>query len=189
MPAAEPIRDKKDLKQFTQYYFKKGQLRNYLLIMAGVHTALRISDLLSLQWQDVYDFDRGKFRSHVRLTEKKTGKLKVIALNMNLIKALKLYFPYKRGVFIFVSNRKNAAPISRVQAHRIIKAASAAVKASVSISCHSLRKTFGFFAYKAGVLPVMLMDIFNHSDFETTKRYLGIAQADRDKVYLSMSLF
>ena len=188
MAAAEPIRYKKELKEFAQYYLKKGQLRNYLLIITGVHTALRISDLLSLKWNDVYDFDSGKFRSHVRLTEKKTGKPKVIALNKNVISALKLYFPHRRGIFIFANNRKNAASISRVQAYRIIKAASVVLKAASGISCHSMRKTFGFFAYKAGVLPVMLMDIFNHSDFETSKRYLGITQADRDKVYLSMAL-
>ncbi|MCL2568506.1 MAG: integrase, partial [Oscillospiraceae bacterium] len=37
--------------------------------------------------------------------------------------------------------------------------------------------------------PVMLMDIYSHSSYEITKRYLGIAQEDRDKIYLSAALF
>ena len=40
-----------------------------------------------------------------------------------------------------------------------------------------------------GTLPVMLMDIFNHSSFEITRRYLGITQDDRDVVYLEMTIF
>jgi hypothetical protein len=34
----------------------------------------------------------------------------------------------------------------------------------------------------------MLMDVFNHSSFEITRRYLGITQEDRDKVYLEIPL-
>ena len=71
----------------------------------------------------------------------------------------------------------------------MIKAAAEAVKVVGCIACHSLRKTFGYFAWKSGVLPVMLMDIYNHSSFEITRRYLGIAQEDRDKKYLSIELF
>jgi hypothetical protein len=41
---------------------------------------------------------------------------------------------------------------------------------------------------QALALPVMLMDIFNHSSFEITKRYLGITQDDRDRIYLGMEL-
>jgi integrase len=75
-----------------------------------------------------------------------------------------------------------------VQAWRIIRIAARAIRVVGKIGCHSLRKTFGYFARKAGVLPVMLMEIFNHSSFEITKRYLGITQEDRDFVYLNMAL-
>jgi len=33
------------------------------------------------------------------------------------------------------------------------------------------------------------MDIFNHSSFDVTRHYLGIAQEVRDKVYLGMEFF
>jgi len=187
--ATEPIRDKNKLRQLAGYYLQRGQLRNYVLIILGSHTALRISDLLRVTWPDVYDEGVGDFRSHIILTEKKTGKQKTIALNRQAVTALRLLYPHRRGVFVFVSNRRDERAISRVQAWRVIRAAAEAIGLAGVIACHSLRKTFGYFAWKSGVLPVMLMDIFNHSSFEITRRYLGISQDDRDKVYLDMALF
>ena len=175
MSATEPIRDKRQVRELAGYWLKRGNLRNYTLIVLGVCTALRIGDLLRVSWHDVYNFERGEFRSHITLTEKKTGKTKTIALNGQAIAALRLYFPHRRGEYIFTSNRKEDKAISRVQAWRIIKEAVAALRLAGRIACHSLRKTFGYFAWKSGVLPVMLMDIFNHSSFEITRRYLGIA--------------
>jgi len=86
------------------------------MVVLGAHTVLRISDLLRLKWSDVYDEKRQKFLPHITITEKKTGKTKNIAINKQIIKALRLYFPHRRGAFIFVSNRKNGKPISRIQA-------------------------------------------------------------------------
>jgi len=189
MAAADPIRDPKQLQKLAEYWLKRGNYRNYALIVLGVYTALRISDLLLLKWDDVYGDKRGVFRSHIVLTEKKTGKQQAVALNQKVITALRLLLTRRRGEYIFVGNRKDEKPISRVQAWRIIRAAADAIQVVGRITCHSLRKTFGYFAWKMGILPVMLMDIFNHSSFEITRRYLGITQDDRDKVYLSITLF
>jgi len=189
MSGAEPIRDRRKLMEFASYYKNKGQYRNYTLIVVGAHTAFRISDLLSLTWNDVYDEATESFYFHVELIEKKTGKTKTIALNAQVISALRLLLPLRRSTYIFANNRKDARPISRVQAWRIIRAAATAIGLGGRIACHSLRKTFGYFAWKAGALPVLLMEIFNHTSFETTRRYLGITQDDLDQVYLSMRLF
>ena len=186
----DPIRDKRQLKALAEYWLKRRNFRNFVLIVLGFYTALRIGDLLRLRWVDVYDFEARAFRTHLIITEQKTGKQRKIALNSKAISALRLCFEKsRRGAFIFANNRRDAGPISRVQAWRIIKEAARAVKIVGRIACHSLRKSFGFFAWKAGVLPIMLMDIFNHSSFEATKRYLGITQAERDKVYLMLKAF
>ena len=182
----EPIRDKKMLRLFADYWLKQGNLRNYVLIVLGVCTALRIGDLLRLAWDDVYDSKRRVFHTHITLIEQKTGKRKVIALNEQAINALNLYQPISSGSLVFANNRKNGCAITRVQAWRIIRIAAKAVDLAGHVGCHSLRKTFGYFAWRSGTMPVVLMDIYNHSSYEVTRRYLGISQDDRDKVYMGM---
>lgn len=189
MTAAEPIKDKKQFKALTEYYLQKGQLRNYTLILMGAYTALRISDLLRLKWCDVYDERRDTFRTHITVTEKKTGKTKTIALNRHILGALAQCYPHRRGEFIFANNRKDNRAISRIQAWRIIHGGAAAIGADSRISCHSLRKTWGYHAWTSGaVSPVVIMDIYNHSSYEVTRRYLGVAQDDLDHAYLEMKL-
>lgn len=190
MAATEPIRDKQQLKSLADYFLSRGQLRNYVLIIMGTYTALRISDLLRLRWSDVYDCKRQELRTHVSLSEQKTGKTKTIALNKQVLNALRLYFPHRRGDYIFANNRKEAKAISRVQAWRIIHAAAAAVGMTGKIACHSLRKTWGYHAWTSkAVSPVVIMDIYNHSSYRVTKRYLGVVQDDLDAAYLGMELF
>ena len=101
MAATEPIRDKKQLKALADYFLKRGQLRNYTLIIMGMSAALRISDLLRLRWPDVYDELHNTFRTHIAIIETKTKKTKTIALNKQVLQALRLYFPHRRGDFIF----------------------------------------------------------------------------------------
>jgi integrase len=69
-----------------------------------------------------------------------------------------------------------------------VKQAGSTIPLSEHISCHSLRKTFGYHAWTAGVDPTMLMVIFNHSSFTITKRYLGIEQEDKDRIFLDLNL-
>ena len=50
------------------------------------------------------------------------------------------------------------------------------------------RSTFGYHAWKQGTPPALLMNIYNHSSYQITKRYLGIEQDDRDDVFKNISL-
>ena len=82
MGTTQPIRNRKELQKFSTYYQTvKPHPRNYALIILGLNTALRISDLLQLQWFDVYDFYTQRFREHLLILEQKTGKQNYIALN------------------------------------------------------------------------------------------------------------
>lgn len=197
MNTAQPIRKPEDLENLKAYYkIKDPQPRNYLLIIMGLNTALRISDILQLKWKDVYDFKKKCFNDHIIIVEQKTGKNSSIAVNDNLEQALVQYreFQIHNGkeiepeTYLYESFGFDNQPISRVQAFRIIKRAATACNISGVVSCHSLRKTFGYHAWKQGVSPVLLMNIYNHSSFVVTQRYLGIEQDDRDNVFKTITI-
>ena len=196
MNSADPIKKNKDLSKLKNYYKEiQPNPRNELLIILGLNTALRISDILALKWQDIYDFDRKEYRNRINIVEQKTGKTTHIYINQNVLEALGKYKSYlkqkkrtiERDSFLVSHSNKNE-PISRVQAFRIIKKAVDYYNISGVISCHSLRKTFGYHAWKQGASPVVLVNVFNHSSYQVTKRYLGIEQEDKDKIFQKIKL-
>lgn len=196
MNSAQPIKKTKDLEKFKNYYKEiKPNYRNELLIILGLNTALRISDILSLKWKYIYDFERKEYKNHIIITEQKIGKISQIYINSSVLDALKAYKEYLEqrnqiidsNTYLFNHSNKNV-PITRSQAFRIVKEAADYYSISGVISCHSLRKTFGYHAWKQGVSPALLVIIFNHSSFNITKRYLGIEQEDKDNIFKKIKL-
>lgn len=92
MNSAEPIKKLKDLENLKKYYKEvQPNPRNALLITLGLNTALRISDILRLKWESVYDFERKEYKSHICIVEQKTGKNTQIYINRNVADALQAY--------------------------------------------------------------------------------------------------
>lgn len=194
MSTTQPIRNPELLQNFKNFYqFQSPNPRNYTLCIMGLNTALRITDILNLKWKDIYDFEQKSFRPHLCVTEKKTGKRNIIAINHAVVDAMETLLkelkkmPEKED-FIFSSRKGNNLPISRCQAYRIIKNAAYQTGMKQHISCHSLRKTFGYYAWQQGIPPALIMTIYNHSSYQITKRYLGIEQDDKDKVFMNITL-
>ena len=199
MKTTQPIRDIVELKKIKRYYREvKPNKRNSLLIVCGLNTALRISDILKLRWKDVYNENLLSFKSHIDVKEQKTGKKTTVFINKNLKEAFASFLKdiiAKKGKlcevmeqFIFLGQKSTDKPISRIQAFRIISEAAKKCLLSHKVSCHSLRKTFGYHAWKKGVSPALLTSIYNHSSYKITTRYLGIDQDDRDEVFELVNL-
>ncbi len=182
MELVEPIRSKKQIDAMKRY-LKSGNIRDYLLFVLGINSGLRISDLLSLQMQDV----KGKER--ISLREQKTGKTKDFPLSDTCQKAIKEYLQV-RGMdtgFLFAS-RKGQGAISRVQAYRILNEAARAIGIKEQIGTHTLRKTFGYWAYQAGVDITRIQKLLNHSAPSVTLAYIGITKEELDDVYINLNL-
>lgn len=191
MATTAPIKEKEKIKELKNYFLSKREFRNHVLVCMGINTALRISDILVLTWDNVYDFNTKSYYDHLSVIEKKTNKKAVTYLNKSVIGSLQMLFEHSRpssGDFIFQSRIGKNCHIGRNRAYCILKEASKNIQLGNNFSCHSLRKTFGYHAWKEGVQPAMIMSIYNHSSFEVTKHYLCIDQEDKDEVFRKMEL-
>jgi len=186
MNLTEPIRNKAHVRALLNFYLDRGHTRNYLLICLGIHTALRISDILALTTDHVYNFKKREVRKTITITEKKTGKTKTVALHKTVTAALALALPTAKPGQALIRNSRTNKALGRVQAWRIIRAAAESLELPQNVSCHSLRKTFGYHSWKKGVSPAVLMEIFNHSSLKITQRYLGVSQDDQNAAYKAL---
>ena len=167
MNIVEPIRDKKIIEEFKRELLKRNY-RDYMMFIIGINAGLRISDILSLKVKDVKD------QTHIKIHEKKTGKLKRFKINLHLKSEIDNYITgMSDNDWLFPSRKRGDKPITRVQAYRILN--EVAKKLGIQeIGTHTLRKTFGYWFYKQFKDVAMLQEIFNHSSPSITLRYIGI---------------
>lgn len=172
MNVVQPIRDYEQLEALKRVLNQKNE-RDYLLLMLGLYTALRISDILRIRVEDIK-------KDYLTIREKKTSKLRRIYLHHELKKALNSYIQDKEPYEYLIKSREGLnKPITRARAYDILKEAGKEVGID-SIGTHSLRKTFGYWAYKDTKDVAALQKLFNHSSPEETLRYIGIEQDNVD---------
>jgi site-specific recombinase XerD len=178
----EPIRNKKQIDALKKYL--RGQnMRDFLMLVLGINSGLRISDLLKLNVEDVLNQDR------ISIREQKTGKAKDFPLSDTCKKAIHEYLKstnISTGC-LFVS-RKGNKPITRVQAYRILNEAAKQVGIKEAVGTHTLRKTFGYHAYQNGVDITRIQKLLNHSAPSVTLAYIGITKEELDNVYITLNL-
>lgn len=175
MEYVEPIRDLDKIRSIKRM-LKKRSLRDYLLFTLGINTGLRVSQLLELQVKDVIDQDL-KIKSFLFLSETE----REIYLNDSAKRVIRAYIEEKKDFhlkeYLFISNKKGQ-PITRQQAYRIIRKAATDVGIQTHIGTHTLRKTFGFHAFRQGVALSLLQERFHHATPSETLKYIGIKREE-----------
>ena len=183
----EPIRSKAKLKQIYQYLNAKDP-KYGLLFKFGINTGLRISDMLPLKVNDVYN-KKKEFREYLVIKEKKTGKGKKIKINGMLRESIDNFIREAKlssEKHLFFSSK--GSYIGRVQAYRVLKEA-ADIFGVENFGTHSLRKTWGYWTYKLSKYNIgLIMDTFNHSSANITLRYIGVNQDQKDELYSLVQL-
>ncbi len=189
MHTVEPLRDKRHIDAIKKVLAAQN-LRDAAWFTLGINTGLRISDLLSLTVGDVR-VSKNQWQARIRIRERKTGKAKDFPLSDSAKKVLAAYLatrPTAQLLDPLFPSRKWGQPLGRSHAWQIMHTAARLVGVTDPVGTHTLRKTFGYWAYQSGVDLTVIQDLLNHSSPGTTLAYIGIRREDRDAVYLGLNL-
>ena len=173
-----------ELNKLLKYLYQNELWVYYIMVRLGVSTALRYSDLSRIRWVDVLN------KKVLVLKEKKTGKVREIPLQPELVDTLqkvynKVGLPNLNEVIIPLHIRTINKQIK-------IYAAKAGIRGK-RISTHTWRKTFGREVWKRNGQTesclVRLSSLFNHSSVSITRIYLSITKEEVDNLYQLQDLF
>ena len=191
----DPIREKKKVIAIKNLLIKEGKFRDYCLFVCGINFGLRIGDLLRIKVKNVRN-TYSEIKDNFEIIEQKTKKLNVIEINDDANSAIELLFS-KTGIanninnYLFYNTREKRGEksISRVQAYRLMRKWCKKVELTdISVGTHTLRKTFGYHAWKNGVSIEVIQKKFKHDSTSTTRHYLGIEEKDVINSYHKVNL-
>ena len=187
MEYVEPIKDIDKINEIKKRLESKSD-RDLLLFVLGINTGIRVSDLLKLKVEDVWD--EGNPKEFLSVLDDKSSERKAHYLNTNVKTALNNYLynlEFYPNDYLFRSKKLNQ-PITRQQAYRIINSAAKEVGISGNIGTHTLRKTFGYHAYRKGIAISILKSIYNHTTPAETLRYIGIDKNEKHHIKIDVNL-
>lgn len=184
----DPFKNKKDIEKMKQYLKGKDNLRDYTIFVVGINVGLRAGDLLSLKWADVLN-ENGTIKDNLLITEEKTSKKITVFLNVPTKAALNEYLTetQKQNKYVF-SSRKGNEHLQVRSLHRIIKQATRDLNIKGNYGTHSLRKTFGYHRYKAGIPLGVIQKLLNHSNSITTLSYIGMTNEEMQETFTIINL-
>lgn len=195
MEYVDPIKDIKSINKIKEILKRQSQ-RDLLLFVLGINTGIRVSDLLSLRISDVWDGKEIKEFIYVNELnyqndeKKNNNEHKAYYLNSSVKKEIRKYLSqhdFTECDFLFKS-KKNNQPITRQQAYRIINHAAKEAGIQGKIGTHTIRKTFGYHAYRKGIAISIIMSIYNHHSSAETLRYLGIEKGQKQLIKVDVNL-
>lgn len=171
--------------------------RNKMMFLIGINIGVRASDLCGLKYSFFMNND-GTFKEHYSLQPKKTKKTKKyvkLFFNEAVKQAITNYieeYPIEDMNGYLFKSREGDSHITAISLGRIIKDAADEAGIDKNICSHSLRKTFGFWAYhnaqdKNNAL-IILQKIYNHSSPAMTSKYIGLTDDEMSDVFNELNL-
>jgi site-specific recombinase XerD len=186
MEYVEALRDIKQINAIKRY-LKKHSERDYLLFVFGINTGLKITEMLDIKVGDVLE-KQDSVKNFYCYSHHEM--MKEVYLNSKVKQAILHYVQSEQLMFdnYLFKSTKTDKPITRQQAYRIIHHAAEAIGIEGKIGTNSMRKTFGYHAYKRGIAISILQKHFNHSTPSETLKYLGISKEEKIRTEIDVNL-
>lgn len=181
----QPIKDSNVLKQVQEVlltHFKAGR-RNYTIFQLGKATLLRVSDVLSLEYSDVFT-QSGVLKERVYITDQKTGKPNTLYLKP-IEDDLKQYQQWLEennfiGRWLFPSTSNPSKHITRKQYYKVMSRTGDLLGINY-LGTHTMRKTGAYRVYVQSNYNIgFVMLLLNHSDQKSTLSYLGLDEVTKE---------
>jgi len=196
--ASTPIMNKADLFKISEIFknkagykdkqgkpHKKPHKKYQILWELSVGLGFRISDTLALSVVDVSNPDN-------EITEKKTGKKRMVVLNDRLKQLVDEYikeFDLKPEDKLIFANRKDGSKseaIDKSQAYRKLQEIVNAVCPEVRFSNHTCRKTWAYQLYlNQNKNIAVVQKALNHSSSLTTADYIGLSRKELKEILIN----
>lgn len=182
----QPIKDSVILKQVKDTLldsFKAGR-RNYTIFQLGKATLLRASDVLSLEYSDVFTED-GVLKKNAYIKDKKTGKPNNLYLNPAK-EDLLVYQQWRKdnqieSKWLFPSSTSSDKHVTTKQYYKVMKQTGDLLSINY-LGTHTMRKTGAYLVYEqSGYNIGLVMKLLNHSDQNSTLKYLGLDEIDKEE--------
>jgi type 1 fimbriae regulatory protein FimB/type 1 fimbriae regulatory protein FimE len=182
-PTVSPRKGKTNLDYRSQEYLDEAQIdqlvatagksrnpdRDRLLILMGFRHALRVSELVSLRWQQV-SLDKAT----IHINRAKSGIPGVHGLQGDELRALRaLRRKHPHSEFIFLSERK--APLAIDGAQKLIERLGVAAGMPFPIHAHMLRHSAGYALAGRGVDTRTIQALMGHASINSTVVYTAVA--------------
>lgn len=187
MEYVEAFKDVNEIRKIKDY-LRDHSGRDYLLFVLGINTGMKINEILEITVASVLD-DNGKIKEFYEHCDE-NEELTQVYLNQKVRTALQEYLKDSKvleGQFLFLSP-KTKKPITRQQAHRIIHDAVESAGLIGKYGASSMRKTFGYHAYKQGVSLALIQKHYHHSSPSETLKYIGITKENTFKTIIDVNL-
>jgi integrase len=158
-----------------------------LLVALSSFLGLRISDILSLEWNQILGKDQ------LIIYEKKTQKQRKLNINRDLQHIIEDCYEMIQPKSNFVFTNRRGKVISIQYLNRELKKIKIEYKLNIrNFSTHSFRKSFGREFWRrhnySDRALILLSELFSHSSVQITKRYLGIKEEELLEAYQVLTL-
>lgn len=181
-----PIKDTEILHEVEDtllHNFKFGR-RNYTIFKIGLVTMLRVSDLLTLRRNEIFN-SNGSIKLTAYTVDQKTGKHNILYIKP-AIYDLSIYLKwldtnYPDSEWLFPSSQHPEKHVSIKQYYKVLKKVGDLLNIDY-LGTHSMRKTGAYRVYVQSNYDIgLVMSLLNHSSQAMTLRYLGLDQVSKEK--------
>ncbi|MBD5806242.1 site-specific integrase [Limosilactobacillus walteri] len=182
-----PIKDSNILHEVQDTLlnnFRFGR-RNYTIFQVGKATLLRVSDVLALRRNEIFDND-GTIKKNAYIRDKKTDKPNILYLKPVKQDLLEYHAWLQenniQSEWLFPSTAHQDRHITEKQFYKIM-AKTGDLLGINYLGTHTMRKTGAYRVYTQSNYNIgLVMSLLNHSSEAMTLKYLGLDQVSREKM-------